>query len=93
MRDRQLEFTEVNFVKTPPSEATVKAIIEKAGSVAAVMNTRHATVKEKGWVAKPPSATAFAKAVVADVNLLRRPIYIDGDKIIIGFDKPAYAGL
>lgn len=93
MREKQLVLEEVNFAKAAPSEATVKAIIEKAGSVSAVMNTRHKTVKEKGWVDKPPSAAVFAKAVAAEVNLLRRPIYIDGDKIIIGFDKPAYAKL
>ena len=93
MRDKQLEVTEVNYAKTGLTEQTVKEIVAKAGSVAAVMNTRHATVKERNWVEEPPSAAAFAKAVVADVNLLRRPIYIDGAKVIIGFDKPAYAKL
>ena len=93
MRDKQLEVEEVNYAKTGLTEAVVKDIVAKAGGVAAVLNTRHATAKEKGWVDKPPSAAAFAKAVVADVNLLRRPIYIDGDTIIVGFDKPAYAKL
>ncbi|MEJ7598930.1 MAG: ArsC/Spx/MgsR family protein [Kofleriaceae bacterium] len=92
---RQLEvpFDEVNLAKAAPSEAQVKAIVALAGSVAAVMNTRHATVKANGWVDKPPSVSEFAKAVAAEVNVLRRPIYIDGDTIIIGFDKPAYAKL
>jgi arsenate reductase-like glutaredoxin family protein len=93
LRDKQLEVTEVNYAKAGLTEQTVKDIVAKAGSVAAVLNTRHATAKENGWIDKPPSAAAFAKAVVADVNLLRRPIYIDGAKIIIGFDKPAYAKL
>jgi arsenate reductase-like glutaredoxin family protein len=35
----------------------------------------------------------FAQAVAADVNLLRRPILIIGDRVIVGFDKPAYAKL
>jgi len=84
---------EIDYAKTGLTEATVKSIVAKAGSVAAVLNTRHATAKAKGWVDKPPSVDAFAKAVVAEVNLLRRPILIDGDKVIIGFDKPAYAAL
>jgi len=58
-----------------------------------VLNTRHATAKEKGWVDKPPSAAVFAKAVAADANLLRRPILMLDDKVIVGFDKPAYAKL
>jgi len=93
LRGKQLEVEEINYAKTGLTEATVKMLVAKAGGVAAVLNTRHATAKDKGWVAKPPSVAEFAKAVVADVNLLRRPIYIDGDRVIVGFDKPAYAKL
>lgn len=93
MRDSSVAMEEVNYAKTGLAEATVLDIIAKAGSVAAVLNTRHAIAKEKGWVASPPSAAAFAKAVVADVNLLRRPILIDGDRVIVGFDREAYKGL
>ena len=93
MRDRSLEVEEVNYAKTGLTEATVKAIVAKAGSVAAVLNPRHATAKDNGWVASPPSVAVFAKAVAADVNLLRRPILIVGERVIVGFDKPAYAKL
>jgi arsenate reductase-like glutaredoxin family protein len=88
-----VEIEEVNYAKTGLTEATVLDIVGKAGSVAAVLNTRHATAKDRGWVASPPSAAAFAKAVVADVNLLRRPILVDGDRVIVGFDREAYARL
>ena len=93
MRKQQVEAEEINYAKSGLTEATVKQLVAKAGGVAQVLNTRHATAKAKGWVDKPPSAAEFAKAVVADVNLLRRPIYIDGDTVIVGFDKPAYAKL
>ena len=93
MRKQQVEFEEINYAKAGLSESAVKEIVAKAGSVAAVLNTRHATAKANRWVDQPPSAAVFAKAVAADVNLLRRPIYIDGDRVIVGFDKPAYAKL
>jgi arsenate reductase-like glutaredoxin family protein len=93
LRNSGLEIEEIDYAKTKLTAATVEDIVSKAGSVAAVLNTRHATAKEKGWVERPPSASVFAKAVAADVNLLRRPILIDGAKVIIGFDKPAYAKL
>ena len=93
MRNSSVEMDEINYAKTGLTEDVVTDIVAKAGSVAAVMNTRHATAKEKGWVDKPPSARDFAKAVVGDVNLLRRPIIIDGEKVIVGFDRDAYAKL
>lgn len=88
-----LDLQEVNFAKAGLDEAAVKAIVAKAGSVAAVLNTRHATAKAQGWVAKPPSAAEFARAVAAEPNLLRRPIVIAGDRAIVGFDQKAYAAL
>jgi arsenate reductase-like glutaredoxin family protein len=84
---------EINYARTPLTETAVKGIVAKAGSVAAVLNTRHPTAKEKGWATAPPSAAVFAKAVAADVNLLRRPILVLDDRVIVGFDKPAYAKL
>ena len=93
MRELSVELQEINYAKTGLDEATVKAIVAKAGSVAAVLNTRHEIAKAKGWAATPPSAAEFARAATADVNLLRRPIVIDGDRAIVGFDAKAYAAL
>jgi arsenate reductase-like glutaredoxin family protein len=93
LRNAGHELTEINYAKTPLDEATVTELVDKAGGVAAVLNTRHAIAKEKGWADKPPDAKTFAKAVVKDVNLLRRPILVAGKKLIVGFDKAAYAKL
>jgi arsenate reductase-like glutaredoxin family protein len=93
LRDSSIEMEEVNYAKSGLTEATVLDVVAKAGSVAAVLNTRHATAKAQGWSESPPSAAVFAKAVVADVNLLRRPIVIDGQRVIVGFDREAYKQL
>jgi arsenate reductase-like glutaredoxin family protein len=83
------ELDEVN-TKAGLDESVVKDLVARAGSVAAILNTRHATAKAQGWVQNPPDAATFAKAVAKDVNLLRRPILIVGKKFIVGFDKTAY---
>jgi arsenate reductase-like glutaredoxin family protein len=93
LRERKVELIEVNYAKTGLDEATIKAIVAKAGGVAAVLNTRHATAKANDWVTAPPTVAAFAKAAAADPNLLRRPVLIAGDRVIIGFDPKAYAKL
>ena len=93
MREHKVELDEINYAKKGLDEATIRAIVAKAGGVAAVLNARHATAKANDWVAKPPSAAAFAKAAAADPNLLRRPIVIAGDRVIVGFDPKAYAKL
>jgi arsenate reductase-like glutaredoxin family protein len=93
LRQRGVEVDEVDYAKKGLDEATVKAIVAKAGSVAAVLNNRHATAKANGWIAKPPDAATFARAVASEPNLLRRPIVLVGSRAIIGFDEAAYRKL
>ena len=88
-----LELEEVNYAKTALDAATVESLVAKAGGVAAVLNTRHAIAKDKGWVKDPPDAATFAKAVAKEPNLLRRPIVVAGKKLVVGFDQAAYAKL
>jgi arsenate reductase-like glutaredoxin family protein len=93
LRKHEVEMEEVDYAKKALDEATVRGLVAKAGGVAAVLNTRHAVAKEKGWVASPPDVAAFAKAVVEEPNLLRRPLLVVGGKVIVGFDEGAYAKL
>ena len=93
MRKHGVEMDEVDYAKKALDEATVRAIVDKAGGVAAVLNTRHAVAKEKGWVSEPPDVATFAKAVAKEPNLLRRPILVAGRRAIVGFDDAAYAKL
>lgn len=83
----------LDYARKPLPAAEVLAIVAAAGSVAAVLNTRHETAKANGWATKPPTAQAFAKAVEAEVNLIRRPILLDGETVIVGFDKARYTAL
>jgi arsenate reductase-like glutaredoxin family protein len=84
---------EVDYARKGLDEASVRALVAAAGGVAAVLNTRHATVKEKGWAAAPPDVATFAKAVAKEPNLLRRPILLVGKRAIVGLDDAAYAKL
>jgi arsenate reductase-like glutaredoxin family protein len=61
--------------------------VKAAGGVAAVVNLRHAIAKEQGWAERPPSTAEFVRAALEDPNLLRRPIFIRGNTVLVGFDK------
>jgi arsenate reductase-like glutaredoxin family protein len=93
LRKRGVEMDEVDYARKGLDEATVRAIVAAAGGVAAVLNARHALAKERGWVAAPPDAATFAKAVAQEPNLLRRPVVLAGKAAIVGFDEAAYAKL
>ena len=63
-----------NYAKDPLSAEEVSAILAAAGSVLAVMNSRHEIAKTRGWKEKPPSVADFTAAVLA---LLRRQLAAD----------------
>ena len=54
-----------------------------------MLNTRHAVAKANGWKEKAPARATFVSAVLEDPNLLRRPILVDGAKVIVGKDEAA----
>ncbi len=88
LKERGVDADEINYAKTPLDEKAVGAIVSAAGSVAAVLNARHAIAKENGWAEKPPTKDAFVKAAASEPNLLRRPILVKGGKaVLIGYDK------
>jgi arsenate reductase-like glutaredoxin family protein len=71
----------------------VRRLVDLAGGVAAVLNTRHAVVKARGWKDDPPDADAFVAAVVEEPNLLRRPILVRGNQVVVGKDEAAIRAL
>ncbi len=74
-----------NYAKEPLTETEVLALVKAAGSVAAVLNARHAIAKEKGWKEHPPGVAEYAKAVASENNLIRRPITVRNGKAVVGF--------
>jgi Spx/MgsR family transcriptional regulator len=91
LQDKGLPFEDVNYARTGLDPAEVKDIVKAAGSVEAVLNTRHEIAKANNWKQKPPSVTAFATAVAEEPNLLRRPILIRGKQVLVGYDKATEA--
>ncbi len=89
MRKLSKGVLERNYAKDPLQRSEVHAILKASGSVAAVLNTRHATAKAHGWSDKAPANGVFVRAAVKEPNLLRRPILLKGGRAAVGRDEDA----
>ncbi|MHC4940808.1 MAG: arsenate reductase family protein [Planctomycetota bacterium] len=86
---REYDVVERNYAKEPLAAAELRSILKAAGGVAAVLNTRHATAKANGWKDAPPSRTVYIEAVLAEPNLIRRPILVRDGRAVVGRDEAA----
>ena len=57
--------------------------------IAPFLNTRHAIYKERGLANKLPERAELFDLIIAEPNLLRRPIVRKGKAVVIGFDQAA----
>jgi arsenate reductase-like glutaredoxin family protein len=81
---------ERNYAKVALTVDEIEALVDRAGGVAAVLSPRNAEAKERGWtVADPPDRAVFAAAAAANNNLVRRPILIAGERVVVGTDAAA----
>jgi arsenate reductase-like glutaredoxin family protein len=62
-------------------------------AIAPFLNTRHALYKERGFATKLPSRPELIQLILAEPNLLRRPIARKGDQVVLGFDQQALKNL
>jgi arsenate reductase (glutaredoxin) len=51
------------------------------------LNTRNEMYRQKNMKENPPSRTEAIKMIAKEPNLIRRPIIVAGNKIILGFNK------
>lgn len=79
-----LEIEERNFQKEALTEAELRELIAVAGDVAAVISPRNKAVKEAGWSDAPPDLDTFVAAAAADNKMIRRPVLVLDDKVVVG---------
>lgn len=83
VRDLAPEVDERNYAKEPLTEAEILELVRICGGVGEVLATRSPAAKALGWTEAPDEAT-FAAAAARDNNLVRRPILVAGDAVVIG---------
>ena len=92
---RGVEATVRPIVEQPPTAAELAAWVPASGKpVAKWLNTSgqsyRALGKEK---VSGASAATLVKWLAADGKLVKRPVLVHGERVIVGFDEPAYEAL
>jgi Spx/MgsR family transcriptional regulator len=76
--------------KEPLTEAELKALIGKR-SVDDFVNPRSTPYRKLGLAGKTLTDAAKRKLLLEEPNLMKRPLLVDGARIVFGFDREAYA--
>lgn len=87
-----IEIIERDYARTPLTAAEVQSIFGP-DDIAPFLNTRHAIYKERRWAERLPATADLIPLIIAEPNLLRRPILRRGTKVVIGFDEAQYRQL
>ena len=75
----------VEYLKTPPDEAALRALLDKLGlEPRALMRRNEAAYKEQGLDDPSLGRDDLIRAMVAHPKLIERPILIQGDRAVIG---------
>ena len=84
LREKGSNFEEVDLNKGL-SAAQLEKLIGKRDYIT-FLNTRNELYRERGMKENPPSRAEAIKLMSENPNLIKRPILVDGDKILLGSD-------
>jgi arsenate reductase-like glutaredoxin family protein len=84
LRERGAQFEEIDLNKG----LTVAELESLIGSrdYLAFLNTRNDLYRERAMKENPPKRAEALKLMAANPNLIRRPILLDGEKLVLGSD-------
>ena len=82
-----MDVEEYDINKEPPTRAFLEKHVE-AGRFLEFVSTRSPVFKQR---ALPRSKKEAIDLMMEQPNLIRRPILVQGSKVMFGFDKDAYS--
>lgn len=87
-------FTSVPIAETPPTAAELEAAIERSGlPTKRFFNVSGQSYRGGGWATKVDSLSVreAAEALAADGMLIKRPLLLRDDVVLVGFNESAWA--
>jgi len=88
----KLNFDSRDLDKQPLSETELDQLIGTRDHKE-FLSTRNELYRERKMAEKSPTRPEALKLMSKNPNLLRRPLLVQGSRIIIGFDEAAYRRL
>jgi arsenate reductase-like glutaredoxin family protein len=86
------EIIERDYARHSLTAAEIEAIFG-ANEIPPFLNTRHAIYKARGWAQQLPARQELIETIIAEPNLLRRPVLRRGKRVVIGFEPEQYRQL
>ena len=85
MLEKQAAFEDRDLGKQPMIEAELDALIGERDYVS-FLNPKNELYREMKMKEKPPSRPDALRLMAKNPNLIRRPILIRGNQLLLGFD-------
>ena len=92
LQERGIPFSERDMSKQPLTATEVRELIGDR-DIRPFLNFRNEMYRERGMKANPPSKEEAIALMAENPNLIRRPLLVQGDEILFGFDEEAYRSL
>ena len=91
---KKVAFTTRDLFKQPLTAAEIKALAAKApGGVRGLLSTRTSQYKALGLDRKKVSDEQLITLMAKEPRLLRRPLTLAGNRLVVGFDGAALEAL
>lgn len=84
LQEKQLDVTVVNYLETPPSIKEIKEILQKLGMKAEDLIRKGEKEFKENFQGKKLTEEEWVNAMAKYPKLIERPIFVNGDKAVVG---------
>ena len=84
--EHNLEIEQIDILSSPPSLEFLQENV-KSDNLKGFLNSRSKVYREKGFGKELPSKSDLLKTMLADPNLIKRPVVVSGNGVSFGFDE------
>ena len=92
--EHEVRYDSVNIAEKPPARSTLAAALKHTGlPLRALFNTSGESYRNGGFKERLPSLSQAEalSALAQDGKLIKRPLLIDGERVLVGFDEKRWS--